>query len=459
MVFDDMRPGRPEANLPLGAPAARVRRAPAAGAHRAACCACTPRAWAVTDLLSFDCLEGQPVKVLLVNNFVRHGSGVDRIVSLEQTLLTEDGHDVDLVARDNVAFDSAPALTAAALGASCLYSWGVRREVTARLSGGAVDVVHVHNTVPLLTGAVYDALRRTPALVVAHLHDYRAFCPAATAFRRGAACDLCMHSWFLGCVAYRCYRGSAPASAGLTTARLIDAAKGRRFGASPHVYVACSRHVRDEHVARGLPAARIAVVHNGIADPDPDGRRRALVRAPKRKLTYVGSLLAAKGVRRLPALAAALPDFEIHVIGTGPELPWLRAAKARERLGNLMLHGFMDGAAKLDLWADSLLTVVPSLWAEPFCLVGLESYALGVPVAATAAGGNRELVDDGRTGMIVDFSDAAAVARRIRALGDDEPARDALRRAARAAFEERFRADVFGRNLVAAFEQLSEARR
>ena len=79
-------------------------------------------------------------------------------------------------------------------------------------------------------------------------------------------------------------------------------------------------------------------------------------------------------------------------------------------------------------------------------------------MAATDPCGNRELVDDGHTGMIVDFSYAAAAAQRIRALADDEPARDALRRAARAAFEERFRADMFGRNLVAAFEQLGEAR-
>ena len=147
------------------------------------------------------------------------------------------------------------------------------------------------------------------------------------------------------------------------------------------------------------------------------------------------------------------------MIDTGPELPWLRAAKARDRLGNLVLHGFIDGAAKLELWADSLFTVVPSLWAEPFCLVGLESYALGVPVAATPAGGNREPIGDGRTGIIFDFCDPTAVARRIRALYDDEPARDALRRAARAAFEERFHAEVFGRNLVAAFEELAEVRR
>ena len=398
------------------------------------------------------------MKVLLVNNFVRHGSGVDRMVRLEQTLLARQGHEVDLVARDNASFDSAPALTAAALRASCLYSWTARRDVAARLSRGAVDVVHVHNTVPLLTGAVYDALSGTKALVISHLHDYRAFCPAASAFRDGAACDLCARWWFLGCALHRCYRASATASGVLTAARLIDAAKGRRFGASPHAYVACSRYVRDEHVARGLPAASIVVVHNGIANPDPDGRRRALAGAPKRKLTYVGSLTRAKGVRRLPDLAAALPDFEVHVIGTGPELPWLRQARARRRLGNLVLHGFVDGAAKLDLWADSLLTLVPSLWAEPFCLVGLESYALGVPVAATAAGGNRELVDDGRTGLVVDFSDATTVARRVRALCADEPARYALGRAARAAFEQRFCADVFGRNLVTAFEHFCEAR-
>ena len=399
------------------------------------------------------------MRVLLVNNFVRHGSGVDRMVRLEQAFLAAHGHHVDLVARDNARFDSARPLAAAALRASCLYSPGARRDVAARLAGAPPDVVHVHNTVPLLTGAIFDALRRTPALVVSHLHDYRAFCPAAEAFRNGAGCDLCTRSSFLGCTVYRCYRDSLLESAGLTMARLIDAARGRRFGSSPHAYVACSRHVKDEHVARGLPASRIAVVPNGVADPDPEGARRGRAAEVKRKLTFVGSLREAKGVHSLPALAAALPEFEIHLIGAGPEFRSLREAKLERRLGNLVLHGFVDGQARLDLWADSLLTVVPSLWAEPCCLVGLESYGLGVPVAATAAGGNPELVEDGRTGLIADFSDPRATAQRVRALWDDPPSRYAMRRAARAAFEERFCADVFGRNLVAALEQLGRSRR
>ena len=278
------------------------------------------------------------MRVLLVNNFVRHGSGVDRMVRLEQAFLSAHGHDVHLVARDNASFDSARPLAAAALRASCLYSPGARRDVAARLSGGPFDVVHVYNTVPLVTGAVYDALRHTQALVVSHLHDYRAFCPAAYAFRNDADCDLCTRSLFFGCTVYRCYRDSLLESAGLTTARLIDAARGRRFGAAPHAYVACSRHVKDEHVARGLPAARVAVVHNGVADPDPEGVRR------------------------------------------------------------------------------------------------------------------------GRTGLIADFFDTTATAQRVRSLWDDRPARDAMRRAARTAFEERFCTDVFGRNLVTALEQLGRSR-
>ncbi len=399
------------------------------------------------------------MRVLLVNNFVRHGSGVDRMVRLEQAFLAAHGHGVDLVARDNAGFGSARPLAAAALKASCLYSPSARRDVAARLSGGSPDVVHVHNTVPLLTGAVYDALRDTRALVVAHLHDYRAFCPAAYAFRNDTGCDLCTRSLFAGCTVYRCYRHSLLESAGLTTARLIDAAMGRRFGASPHAYVACSRHVRDEHVARGLPAARIAVVHNGVADPDPQGRRRSRAAEVKRKLTFVGSLCRAKGVHLLPALAAALPEFEIHLIGTGSESRRLHEAKLRGRLGNLVLHGFVDGPAKLDLWADSLLTVVPSLWAEPCCLVALESYALGVPVAASAGGGNPELIDHGRTGLTADFADTSATAQRVRALWDDRPALDTMRRAARAVFEERFCSDVFGRNLVTALDQLGRSAR
>ena len=53
--------------------------------------------------------------------------------------------------------DSTHGLAKARMLASCVYSRSTRRELRARLARGDLDLVHVHNTVPLITGAVWDA--------------------------------------------------------------------------------------------------------------------------------------------------------------------------------------------------------------------------------------------------------------------------------------------------------------
>ena len=80
--------------------------------------------------------------------------------------------------------------------------------------------------------------------------------------------------------------------------------------------------------------------------------------------------------------------------------------------------------------------------------------AHGHEVAARLSGGPFDVVHVHNTVSL----DTTATAQRVRALWDDRPARDAMRRAARTAFEERFCTDVFGRNLVTALEQLGRSR-
>jgi len=66
-------------------------------------------------------------------------------------------------------------------------------------------------------------------------------------------------------------------------------------------------------------------------------------------------------------------------------------------------------------WNSVDVAVVPSLY-EPFGLVALEALACGVPVVATTAGGLKEIVEDGKSGLLVPPGDAPALARALLAL-------------------------------------------
>jgi glycosyltransferase involved in cell wall biosynthesis len=393
------------------------------------------------------------VRILVVNDFVRNGSGTDACVRLELAALGERGHDARLLAFDNHALDEATTLQRAALLASTVYSLPAYRAIDRVLARRRVDAVHLHNLVPFITSAAYDACRRRGVATVQHLHNYRAFCLSSYAYSDGAACDACTGTAFLAGVRDRCYRGSLAASAGLAAARGVDWARGLFGCAGADLYVAVSEHVARRHIEHGLPAERLRVLH------DPAEDLAALLPAPApagaaKKLCFVGSLLAAKGVWPALELAAALPDFELHLLGSGDEEAALRAAARRRGLGNVVFHGHLQGAARAAAWADSFLTLVPSLWEEPFGLVVPESYSLSVPVLATAAGGLAEIVREGVTGLRLHTADPGDGAAQVRALWADAARYAGMRGASRQTYERRFTPSVFAAKLET---QLAEA--
>ena len=75
------------------------------------------------------------------------------------------------------------------------------------------DVAHVHNVFPLITPAVYWALKREGVPVIQIVHNFRFMCANGLFFRDGHPCELCKTGRTWNGVRYRCYRDSIPLSA------------------------------------------------------------------------------------------------------------------------------------------------------------------------------------------------------------------------------------------------------
>src|SRR5207253_10486932 len=120
----------------------------------------------------------------------------------------------------------------------------------------------------------------------------------------------------------------------------------------------------------------------------------------------------AESLVRAAALAARqLPAFRLEVAGDGACLPALKQLAAGLALGDHVrfLGEVRDVPALL---ARASLFVLPSQ-TEGISLTILEAMARGLPVVATCVGGNPEVVEDGRTGLLVPPRDPEALARGI----------------------------------------------
>jgi glycosyltransferase involved in cell wall biosynthesis len=121
----------------------------------------------------------------------------------------------------------------------------------------------------------------------------------------------------------------------------------------------------------------------------------------------------------------------------------------------------VDRATLRDLYARAMVVVVPVLPTDFQAGVTtlLEAMAMGKPVVVTATEGQRDIVEDGETGILVPPGDPAALRHAISRLLDDPAERDRLGRNARRAVETRFSLDVYASALAGHIDELADSTR
>ena len=176
--------------------------------------------------------------------------------------------------------------------------------------------------------------------------------------------------------------------------------------------VTLSAHMRDEYVRHGFDAARVFEVR---AEPEGDAASPpGPPDAPGRdgwRLLFAGRMDRLKGgsylIDALPRVARALGvPLRVTLAGDGPDRTrWERRAAScasREPSLSIAFTGWLGRGAIEALLAESDLLVLPSLWPEPFGLVGLEAARQRVPVAAFAVGGIPDWLHPGINGQLAD---------------------------------------------------------
>jgi glycosyltransferase involved in cell wall biosynthesis len=244
------------------------------------------------------------------------------------------------------------------------------------LSASVPDVVFMHN----LTGfssALWQIRKRLNVPVVQVLHDYYSICPKSTMFSGSKRCTRqCMACRFLR-------RRHAVASSGLSAV----------VGVSDAVL---NQHLRYGYF-RDVPIKR--VINNARGIPPPAAKSK--VGQPFR-FGFIGTLAEPKGVEILLAAFERLSlrsnrSIELLVAGTG-KADYVAMLKMRFTTPSIK---FLGRVTPEEFFGSVDVSVVPSIWEDPFPGVVFESLGFGVPVIGNALGGIPEMVQDGINGVLL----------------------------------------------------------
>ena len=218
----------------------------------------------------------------------------------------------------------------------------------------------------------------------------------------------------------------------------------------------------------GAPSAKVETICNGVDTErfNPEGAEVVRMPDAPADALVIGTIGRAVPVKdqltlvdAFGRLVAQYPDqrhlLRLVLVGDGPELATLRARVAELNLGDLAwLPGRLDGVERVLRGFD--IFVLTSL-NEGISNTILEAMATGLPIVATAVGGNPELVDDGDTGFLVPVSDAEALSRVLgRYLAEPELRRQQGRQA-RDKAERHYSLNVMVDRYVSVYDKLMHA--
>jgi len=232
--------------------------------------------------------------------------------------------------------------------------------------------------------------------------------------------------------------------------------------------LAVSYQLRDLHARRtGFAAGRIGVIHNGVDGRRffPDEAARARTRAQmgispdEFYIGCVGNLLPVKDhmtlLRAVGQIAGVLRRWRLAIAGEGPERGALEAFLAQhpEWKERVSLAGISDRVPELLNALD--VYVLPSL-AEGISNSLLEAMSAGLPVIATATGGNPEVVVDGESGLLFPVGDYGRLAEQLLMLKGSGDLRAQLGQQAIRRVRQEFSIDSMVRNYSRLYEGLGQ---
>jgi glycosyltransferase involved in cell wall biosynthesis len=287
-------------------------------------------------------------------------------------------------------------------------------------------------TASVFDTAVLDAVRAGAPRWIARIHDHRAFCPTGDRVypQFETTCSAAMGAACRGATLVRgCVHGPRPSS----FRRIAQREAARDVLAHADGVLVSSEHMRATCTANGIDASRIAITPPPL--PDAAYALEPAQRPAARTLLFASRLTPRKGLRSLlAALAQLAPARRPRLVVAGAGDAEERDARAQaERDGVAVTwRGHLTAPELRAAIDDADAVAVPSLWPEPFGLVGIEAQARGRPAVAYRVGGIGDWI--GGAGIAVRRGDEHALASAIGTLLD-EPAWSALAATARSRAE------------------------
>lgn len=346
--------------------------------------------------------------VLIVHNYYQISGGEDTVVANEKKLLEKHGHKVILYCRNNSELMQMSKLRKLVLPFTTIFNPRTYKEVKELIRTEHIEIVHVHNTLNLVSPAVYYAALKCKIPIVQTIHNFRLLCPGATFYRDGHICEDCMKLGLKSAIIHKCYRNSLLQTLICSISMKIH----RILGVYGRIYYICLTEFNKKKLVELEQIKKEKVFVKPNFTFSDFSEKSKIFNSRNNYYVYAGRLDKLKGIDILfetwKILETQMGDDTpvLVVCGGGPLEDWCRQFVLQNNLKKIHLYGFVENSKIKEIISKAMAVILPSRWYEGFPMTIVEAYSVGTPVICTNLGNPASLIKEGITGFKVNDGDA-----------------------------------------------------
>lgn len=336
-------------------------------------------------------------KVLMVHNFYQIGGGEHTVFKNEVDLLRQHGHEVIEYTRNNNELKQNK-LKLVLLPFTTIWSWKTYNDIRRIIRDNHIDIVHCHNTFPLISPSVYYAARSMKVPVIQTVHNFRLLCPNGSFFCDGKICEKCNETGsFRSALQNNCYRNSK-----IQTLVLVAMLKFHRWiGTYQKIsYIFLTKFNREKFSKLiDVNSEQVFIKPNFVKESNCFVNTVA-----KKTFVYAGRLEVNKGILSLIEMWKTLPeDFALHIFGGGTMEEHIK--KEIKSNKNISFFGFKPQKEVFEDYRNAVATIIPSELYETFGMGIPECFSMKLPVICTDIGNPGEMVKESKGGLVYPIGD------------------------------------------------------
>lgn len=392
-------------------------------------------------------------RILQIHNFYQIPGGEDVVVRNEKRLLEEHGHKVYTYYRTNKELSEKGIWGKLLLPFTAVYSFRTVREVKHLIKENKIDIVHVHNTLTMVSPSVFYAAFQCNVPVVQTLHNFRMLCPAGSFFRDSVICEECVKKG-MGCaIRHKCYRNSILQ----TTVSAAILKIHRMLGTYRKVNFICLTEFNRNKLLESLETRKHVEPSRVYIKPNftfAEGIVPNETKADEEYFLFAGRVEALKGIDIAIRAFEQLPNEKLYVAGNGPMMDEMQAYVREHGIENVKFLGYLQKEEMSEKFYNAKAVIMTSQCYEAFAMTIAEAYSYGVPVIAGKVGNMDGMVKNGVTGVKFTYNSADDLAAKVCEFNKLDLA--VLKENAREFYETRLRPEDNYQKLMEIYEDISK---